>query len=75
MKHTPLKHSNVSDRSQRPMVGLRMDPQEHAICTAYAREDSRSAGAFALLMYRRGLALWEAERAQSAPRQRRNAKT
>ncbi|MFY4036378.1 hypothetical protein ACOTJL_11580 [Achromobacter xylosoxidans] len=51
-----------------------MDPQEHAICTAYAREDSRSAGAFALLMYRRGLALWEAERAQSAPRQRRSAK-
>lgn len=47
---------------QRPMVGLRMETAEYERCKAFAEADARSAGQFALLMYRRGLASWEAER-------------
>jgi hypothetical protein len=53
------------------MVGLRMDAEEFERCKAFAEADARSAGQFALLMYRRGLESWEAERAAGKPPRRR----
>lgn len=45
------------------MVGLRMDTLEFEQCKALAEADARSAGQFALLMYRRGLADYQRETA------------
>lgn len=44
------------------MIGLRMDDAELTECKRLAAEDSRSAAQFALMMYRRGLAAYAAER-------------
>lgn len=71
MQHTPSKRQTAPKRAQRPMVGLRMDTEEFERCKAFAEADARSAGQFALLMYRRGLEIWEAERAAGKPPRRR----
>ncbi|MNU99238.1 hypothetical protein D3C71_893650 [compost metagenome] len=71
MQHTPSKRRPAPKRVQRPMVGLRMDTTEFEQCKAFAEADARSAGQFALLMYRRGLEAWEAERSTPKPTRRR----
>ncbi|MNK84983.1 hypothetical protein D3C87_1048510 [compost metagenome] len=71
MQHTSFEHGPASKRLQRPMVGLRMDAAEFEQCKALAEADARSAGQFALLMYRRGLEAWEAERGASRSARRR----
>lgn len=73
MQHTPSKRRSAPKRVQRPMVGLRMDAEEYERCKAFAEADARSAGQFALLMYRRGLEAWEAECKASRPSRRGGA--
>ncbi len=53
------------------MIGLRMEAEEFERCKAFAEADARSAGQFALLMYRRGLEAWTAEHNASAPARRK----
>ena len=53
------------------MVGLRMDAEEYERCKEFAKADARSAGQWALLMYRLGVAAWEAERATAKTRRKR----
>ncbi len=52
------------------MIGLRMSPADIEKCKTLAASEERSAASFALLMYRRGLAQYETERAKS-PKTRR----
>lgn len=71
MQHTPSKRRTAPKRAQRPMVGLRMDAEEYERCKEFAKADARSAGQWALLMYRLGVAAWEAERATAKTRRKR----